>query len=177
MQDRSTTASQTASETNLDAGHAWLRSLHALKDKICRILESDCDLPGFERPLTFGQFKLMQHVHEGCSVDGSWSLQRLAEAMHISLPALSKNLARLAPMGLVEVRADNRDGRKRRVLLTREGEAALQLYLDWRSERLREMVELSAPGEIQRWTCCLDAMVERLETPAESAARQAKSEA
>lgn len=175
MPDRSQGASQSAAQSDLDAGHQWLRSLHALKDKIGLILESKCDLPGLERPLTFGQFKLMQHIDEGCADDGSWSLQRLAEALQISLPAVSKNLARLTPLGLVEIRADRRDGRKRRVFLTPDGEAALNLYKEWRSERLREMVEMSEPGEIQNWTRCLDAMVERIQTPEEAAEAQRKA--
>lgn len=141
----------------------WLRNLHILKSKIATILEGDCQLPGVEKPLTFSQIKLLKNVQRGCALDGCWSLQRLAEHMQISLPALSKTLSRLVPLALVEVCADPRDGRKRRAILTHAGAEAIEQFDLWRQQRLAELVGMGTPGEIQTWTAHLEAMVARLD--------------
>lgn len=163
MQDGNRGVRSSSPDLGLESAHKWIRNLHTLKEKIAEILEGDRMLPGLERPLTFSQIKLVQLVENGCSSDGCWSLNRLAEQMKISLPALSKNLSRLVPMGLVEVRADSRDGRKRRVSLTREGQAALVQFNEWRRKRLHELVKNSAPGELDGWNDSLASMVDRLD--------------
>ena len=141
----------------------WTKNLSRLKAEITKILESDCIVPELERPLTFSQVKHLTLIDEGCRGDGCWSLQRLADELTISLPALSKNVSKLAAMGLVEVRQDPFDGRKRRVSLTDLGTAAVERFTAWRNDRLRNMVHDITPDEVAVWNASMEGMLVRLE--------------
>ena len=163
MSETPLSAAKLDSDFDLASAQHWLRNLHLLKSKIATILEGDCKLPGLEKPLTFSQVKLLKIVQRGCALDCCWSLQRLAQHMQISLPALSKTLTRLVPLELVEVCADPSDGRKRRAILTPAGAEAIAQFDVWRQQRLAELVAMGTPGEIQAWTASLEAMVARLD--------------
>ena len=140
----------------------WTKNLSRLKTEIAKILESDCIVPELERPLTFSQVKHLTLIDEGCKDDGCWSLQRLADELTISLPALSKNVSKLAGMGLVNVRPDLFDGRKRRVSLTDLGAASVERFNAWRNERLQQMVHDVTPAEVAAWNSNMEAMIARL---------------
>ncbi|WP_171745175.1 bifunctional helix-turn-helix transcriptional regulator/GNAT family N-acetyltransferase [Sphingomonas sp. AP4-R1] len=68
-----------------------------------------------------GQYALLATL----DLDGPQTIGELTEALQLSQPAITRTVAKLSEMGLVEVARRGRDQRHKTVALTAEGEAAM----------------------------------------------------
>jgi DNA-binding MarR family transcriptional regulator len=91
-------------------------------------------MPGLD--LTFPQWRALLVVGEG--EDGA-TVSAVAARVGVTLPATSRQLARLARRGLVELRPDERDRRASRARLTPAGRAQRDAIVRYRRDRLTEI--------------------------------------
>jgi DNA-binding MarR family transcriptional regulator len=70
--------------------------------------------------MTYAQWELL--VHFSRAGDGETPAQ-IARALQVTKGAVTNTLQRMEAMGVVEIRADDHDGRKKRVMVTRQGAA------------------------------------------------------
>jgi DNA-binding MarR family transcriptional regulator len=126
---------------------------------VSEVLEGDCLLPATGGRLTFSQVNLLKLIRRGCDEEEGWSLRKLAMYMQVSLPAVSKAVGRLTPSGYLEVRGDSRDGRKRRIAITKRGEEALADFEHCRSDRRDVLMEMGAEGNVDSWNESLEGMI------------------
>ncbi len=73
---------------------------------------------GLPDGLKVSQFVVLNHL---VRLGGEWSPARLANAFQVTKGAMTNTLQRLEKRGLVRVSADPRDGRAKRVIITRAG--------------------------------------------------------
>lgn len=65
-------------------------------------------------------FGVINHL---CRVGDGWTPLRLAKAFQVTKATMTNTLARLSARGLIEVRANPKDGRSKLVFITAEGRA------------------------------------------------------
>ncbi|MDF1800544.1 MAG: winged helix DNA-binding protein [Planctomycetota bacterium] len=140
----------------------WLTNLHVLRVMVSEVLEGNCPLPELDSSLTYSQVNLLKLVQRGCDEEQGWSLRKLARYMQVSLPAVSKNIGRLTPLGFLEVKSDSQDGRKRRVRITERGVQALASFEQCCAERMGMLMGFGAGSKLDEWNASLETMVEVL---------------
>jgi DNA-binding MarR family transcriptional regulator len=87
--------------------------------------------------LTFPQWRVLLVVGE--RRDGA-TVSEVSARVGVTVPATSRQLRRLARRGLLEIRRDERDRRAARARLTERGAAARDAILEYRHERIAEIV-------------------------------------
>jgi len=102
-------------------------------------------LPGLD--LTFPQWRVLLVVGE--LPDGA-TVSTVAGRVGVTLPATSRQLARLARRGLIDLKPDERDRRASRARLTPAGTAARDAILGYRRERLAEVAAGLRPSAATR---------------------------
>ncbi|WP_300531407.1 MarR family transcriptional regulator [Maricaulis sp.] len=90
-------------------------------------------LPDGLLPAHFSMLNHMVRLGDG------WSPARLASAFQVTKGAVTNTLTRLEARGLIEVRPDEEDGRKKRVFITAAGRAAREKCIAALAPMLVEM--------------------------------------
>lgn len=73
--------------------------------------------------LKVSQFIVLNHL---ARMRGEWSPLRLANALQVTKGAMTNTLSRLDKRGLVDIKADHRDGRAKLVTITGSGKDMLE---------------------------------------------------
>ncbi|MBN2148775.1 MAG: MarR family transcriptional regulator [Anaerolineales bacterium] len=111
--------------------------------------------------ITVEQFHILRHVSKGAI-----SMSQLAEAQHISRPAISQSIDALVHKGLVLRAANQQDRRYIQVQLTASGRALLEaIFQDTRSWMRSKLCVLSQ-SEMKSINQAITRLKEALEEPA-----------
>jgi len=96
--------------------------------------------------LKISQFGVLSHL---VRLGGGWSPARLAAAFQVTKGAMTNTLQRLEARGLIEIRADDQDGRAKIVRLTDAGRKMRQLCVKNLSPFLADLSKEISKNELK----------------------------
>ena len=117
----------------------WLRRARSSQQRKASEVHPDLDASGYAVLVT---------VRELAEAGGGARGADISEALGLHKSTMSRNLAVLEELGLIERIPDPLDARARQVRLTVEGSAALERSFEGRRERLRQQLQTWEPSDI-----------------------------
>lgn len=105
------------------------------------------------------QFNLLNHFSH--NPDKEWTISQLADVMQMNQPGITKVVNKLSEFGLIDIRKDEQDGRKKWLKINQRGLDKVQsaffsflptidkCFEQWSEPQLQEMLEHSQ--RLQTW--------------------------
>jgi len=141
--------SQSQKPTALEAGDArlqrFLRYCHIFSTAVREILSTKYLAEVTKASLTQSQFHLLKLI----ALNGGHQLGQVADYLGVSAPAASKNVDKLARLGLVTRSPSVADRRATTLTASARGRGLVHRYEELKAKRLASLLKRFAPDEVE----------------------------